>query len=242
MHRISPLGLMGSPEGFTPLWSAAWLKGVYKPFDRRGVPFWNLWRSEESARKAPCGHSPMGLCTSSICGTMAIVEAVLSTMVVEQAARAERVGREMRAVFTGAMWRSGIAAGIHAWRFSKAAARLANSVIWMRGAQAFLMEKAHVVDPEDKVTTSLRQLAIGMLELHDQVVTTLPVLEKAHIGGTRGALQRALRELAKQSGALHKEAGAFANELAVHDVDYAPHEAGWHASTAEEVRDLFARL
>lgn len=178
-----------------------------------------------------------------VCGTIRIVDLALSNMVFAHVDEAERISNGLRTTLTSGMWRSGIAAGIYAWRFSRSAARLANSVVWMRGARAMIAEEDRTVfDPEEMLRESLRQMAHGQLELHDQVVEFLPKISSVHMGGTRPALQRALRELAKQSGALVKEAEALVKVLDSQDADCSAREPGWRATSAEEVRELFARL
>jgi hypothetical protein len=170
------------------------------------------------------------------------MDVALNSMLMARVAEAERISQELRSTLSAAMWRSGIAGAIYAWRFKKHAAHLANLKVWMRGARASFPEQDEVVDSDEKLSASLRGLGHSLREVHDMVVGVLPSLENARIGSTRATLQRAVRELAKQSGALFKEIEACSSELAAHDADFSPHEPGWQASTPEHVRDLFARL
>lgn len=170
------------------------------------------------------------------------MDTTLNNMVLARVAEVDHLSRELRATLTAAMWRSGVAGAFYAWHFRRAAARIASDVVWMHGARAFVMEEAQLADPDEELSTGLHKLAQSVRDVRSKIVEMLPALENARIGSTRAALQRALRELAKQSGAMLKEVESFASEIAAHEADHSPHEPGWQASTSGQVRELFARL
>ncbi|WP_457336667.1 hypothetical protein [Rhizobacter sp. P5_C2] len=169
----------------------------------------------------------------------------LRALVSLQVAQAERDNKPMGLVMQLATVFPMLGDRVLSRYFEKTAGRLAQQAVWFRGARSWIADdKGEGLTDEDfSLCESLDHFARNVQVLRAHLLDLQAMLSKPNSRRRlREELLEAVRLLLAASSDLFAEVLALKTDVLEHDADRAHRDAGWTASTPEEVRKLFARL